>query len=116
VGTNPGPCAGDPAYNPDPRNFMSYSRKECRDVFSPGQKTRAYATLVNIRLAQFNMSLCAPACAGDWNGDGVVDFNDLLAYLNDYNAAAPRADVNGDGIVDFNDLLEFLNLYNTTCP
>jgi hypothetical protein len=56
-----------------------------------------------------------PACPGDWNGDGVIDFNDLLEYLNDYNASAPRADINGDGIVDFNDLLEYLNLYNTPC-
>jgi hypothetical protein len=55
-------------------------------------------------------------CRGDWNGDGVIDFNDLLAYLNDYNAQDPRADVNGDGVVDFNDLLAFLNLYNAGCP
>lgn len=55
------------------------------------------------------------ACAADWNGDGAVDFNDLLAYLNDYNAADPRADLNGDGIIDFNDMLAFLNLYNTPC-
>jgi Zn-dependent metalloprotease len=60
--------------------------------------------------------LCNPPCRGDWNGDGVVDFNDFLAYLNDYNAGLPIADLNGDGIVDFNDFLEFLNLYNTPCP
>jgi len=58
----------------------------------------------------------APNCPGDWNGDGVVDFNDLLAYLNDFNAGLPIADLNGDGIVDFNDFLEFLNRYNTPCP
>ncbi|MBM4109408.1 MAG: hypothetical protein FJ255_11480 [Phycisphaerae bacterium] len=59
---------------------------------------------------------CANPCTGDWNGDGVVDFNDLLAFLNDYNASDPRADLNGDGVVDLNDFLEFLNLYNTPCP
>lgn len=115
VGTNTPPCGGDPPYAPDPRNYMSYSRKECRDVFSPGQRTRAYATLVNIRLAQFNMALCAPPCRADWNSDGVVDFNDFLMYLNDYNGGQSRADLNGDGVVDFNDLLEFLNLYNAGC-
>jgi serine protease AprX len=56
------------------------------------------------------------ACRGDWNGDGVIDFNDFLAFLNDYNAGLPIADLNGDGIVDFNDFLEFLNFYNTPCP
>jgi hypothetical protein len=57
----------------------------------------------------------APACPGDWDGSGSIDFNDLLAYLNDFNAQAPRADVNQDGSVDFNDLLAFLNLYNAGC-
>jgi murein tripeptide amidase MpaA len=57
-----------------------------------------------------------PPCLADWNGDGVVDFNDLLDYLNDFNAGNPRADLNGDGVVDFNDLLEFLNHYNSPCP
>jgi len=55
-------------------------------------------------------------CRGDWNGDGVVDFNDFLAFLNDTNAGLPIADLNGDGVVDFNDFLEFLNYYNTPCP
>ncbi len=54
-------------------------------------------------------------CPGDWNGDGVVDFNDFLDFLNDYNTGEPRADLNGDGVVDFNDFLEFLNRYNAPC-
>jgi hypothetical protein len=54
-------------------------------------------------------------CAGDLNGDGVVDFNDFLTYLNGYNAGLPEADLNRDGTIDFNDLLEFLNRYNTPC-
>lgn len=55
---------------------------------------------------------CGP---GDWNEDGVIDFNDLLAFLNDYNAQTECSDVNADGTVDFNDLLEFLNRYNANC-
>jgi hypothetical protein len=55
-------------------------------------------------------------CPADLNQDGVVDFNDLLEFLNIYNANDPDADVNNDGVVDFNDLLEFLNLYNAPCP
>lgn len=57
-----------------------------------------------------------PCCPGDWNCDGVIDFNDFLGYLNDYNAGNPRADLTGDGVVDFNDMLEFLNRYNSPCP
>ncbi len=55
------------------------------------------------------------ACEGDWNGDGTVDFNDFLAYMNDFNSQDPRADLTGDGVVDFNDLLAFLNFFNTPC-
>jgi hypothetical protein len=55
------------------------------------------------------------ACVADWNGDGVVDFNDLLEFVNDYVADLPRADLNGDGVIDFNDLLEFLNRHNGGC-
>jgi len=55
-------------------------------------------------------------CTGDWNCDGVVDFNDFLAFLNDFNAQNPRADLNGDGAIDFNDFLAFLNHFNTPCP
>ncbi|MBM4108171.1 MAG: DNRLRE domain-containing protein [Phycisphaerae bacterium] len=55
---------------------------------------------------------CAPA---DWNEDGVVDFNDLLEFLNAFNAADPCADLNADGVVDFNDFLGYLNLFNLGC-
>jgi hypothetical protein len=55
---------------------------------------------------------CGPA---DWNEDGVVDFNDLLEYLNAFNAQNPCADLNGDAVIDFNDFLEYLNLFNAGC-
>jgi hypothetical protein len=56
-----------------------------------------------------------PECVPDLNGDGVVDFNDFLEFLNLYNAGDPRVDFNGDGTIDFNDLLEYLNLFNAGC-
>jgi hypothetical protein len=56
------------------------------------------------------------ACSrADWNEDGTIDFNDFLAFLNDFNAEDPCADLNADGTVDFNDFLVFLNLYNAGC-
>jgi hypothetical protein len=56
------------------------------------------------------------ACSrADWNEDGTIDFNDMLAFLNDYNAGSLCADLNGDGAVDFNDFLAFLNLFNAGC-
>lgn len=52
----------------------------------------------------------------DVNGDLTVDFNDLLEFINRFNAGDPRADYNDDGVVDFNDFLIFLNRYNEPCP
>jgi hypothetical protein len=54
-------------------------------------------------------------CTADLNQDGVVDFNDLLEFLNLYNAGSLLVDFNGDGVIDFNDLLEYLNIYNEGC-
>lgn len=48
----------------------------------------------------------------DLTGDGLIDFNDFLEFLNLYNAGDPRADFNLDGAVDFNDLLVMLNELN----
>jgi hypothetical protein len=49
IGAAPPPCPGDPPYNPDTRNVMSYARHTCRNHFSAGQDTRALATLLNLR-------------------------------------------------------------------
>jgi photosystem II stability/assembly factor-like uncharacterized protein len=55
------------------------------------------------------------ACPADFNGDGVVDFNDMLIFLNLFATRDPRADLNGDGTVDFNDFLFFINIYSQPC-
>jgi len=55
------------------------------------------------------------SCPADVNADGVIDFNDFLAFLNLFNALDPDADLNADGSLDFNDLLIFLNLFNAPC-
>lgn len=42
----------------------------------------------------------------DWNGDGVVDFDDVLDFLADFDAG--DADFNLDGVTDSDDLFLFL--------
>jgi len=51
-------------------------------------------------------------CPADLNGDGVVDFADLLVMLSVWGACegCPE-DLNGDGFVDFADLLELLSAW-----
>lgn len=48
----------------------------------------------------------ATFCFADWNGDGVVDSDDLFSFLFDW--ARNDADYNGDGVTDSDDLFEFL--------
>jgi hypothetical protein len=51
-------------------------------------------------------------CAGDWDFSGSADFNDLLDFLNAFNARDPQADLTRDGVIDFNDLLAMLDAMN----
>ena len=55
------------------------------------------------------------ACRADWNGDGAVNTQDVLAFLNDWAAGNSSADVNGDGSVNTQDVLAFLNLWTAGC-
>lgn len=47
------------AYTPHPNNIMSYSTKECRSYFSPGQENLMYGVYEDIRKAQFEPLQCA---------------------------------------------------------
>ncbi len=54
-------------------------------------------------------------CPADFNGDGIVNTLDFIAYLNAYNVGDPSADMNGDGIVNTLDFIAFLNAYSEGC-
>jgi hypothetical protein len=56
-----------------------------------------------------------PDCVADFNGDGTVNTQDVLAFLNAWNADDSRADINGDGSINTQDVLAFLNLWNAGC-
>jgi hypothetical protein len=73
--------------------------------------------LVEAAIDLFSISdaVCDDGCIADFNGDGVVDTQDVLAFLNAWVAGDDSADVNGDGEVNTQDVLEFLNLWNAGC-
>lgn len=54
-------------------------------------------------------------CTADFNLDGSVNVADILAFLNAYNTADPRADLNNDGQINIQDFLAFLNAYSAGC-
>jgi len=95
------------------RQAMNILQDTARDIGAPGEDDIFGKGIVDASAAV--AAALAAACRADWNGDGIIDFNDFLGFLNDYNAGAARADLTGDGLVDFNDLLSFLNLYNAGC-
>lgn len=65
---------------------------------------------------QANGAWCtADDCTADFNGDGVVNTQDFIAYLNAWSAGEERADINGDGVVNSQDFIAFLNLWTAGC-
>jgi hypothetical protein len=56
-------------------------------------------------------------CAGDTNGDGVVNFTDLNTVLAAFGQSGDglAGDVNGDGVVNFTDLNEVLANFGADC-
>lgn len=121
TGGGNGPCGGDPPYQPDPTNFMSYSLKTCRDKFSPQQNSRALATLVNLR-PELALPQCPKNCPGDVNFDDSIDQEDLGILLAMYGKKSmdagynPMADLNGDGACGQADLGILLAAYGSSCP
>ncbi len=91
-------------------------------ILPPGETANLLMNLVLERVATGlvgELTLVAsgePApCAADFNGDGMVDTRDVLAFLNSWTAGDPEADTNGDGVIDTRDVLAFLNLWTAGC-
>jgi hypothetical protein len=55
--------------------------------------------------------ITSPPCAGDLDGNGVLNANDVLLFGRALAAGAPAADVNNDGVVDGRDVGEFFARY-----
>ena len=50
-------------------------------------------------------------CAGDVNGDSVVNVTDILIAISDWGLGDSPADVNEDGIVNVSDVLQIINAW-----
>lgn len=71
--------------------------------------------ITNVDAQYINSLAPKPFHPADWDRNGVVDFNDILAFLNDFNSGSPEADLDASGSIDFNDFLAFMNLFNQPC-
>ena len=102
-------------------SYMSYAPDWCQDLFTQDQINRMHVQLELGRSDAINNDLCSPCdlgdCPWDFNGNGLVDVQDLmtfLSYQSQYGECLP-ADFNGDNYVDVNDLNEFLLHWDTQC-
>ena len=58
----------------------------------------------------------ASSCIADFTGDGELDFFDVSAFINAFNAMDNIADLTDDGAFDFFDVSAFVNAYILGCP
>ncbi len=54
-------------------------------------------------------------CVADFNGDGIVNTQDVILFLNAWVAGEASADINGDGAVNTLDFILYLNLWTAGC-
>ncbi|WP_296383251.1 T9SS type A sorting domain-containing protein [Winogradskyella sp.] len=91
--------ANNDSYQPEPLNLMSYSRKECRTLFSPQQLARINA----IYQASRNNLIC-PSFSADFVADETESCaTNLTVNFTDSSAGATSWDwdVDGDNITDY---------------
>ena len=60
----------------------------------------------------FDLEPLPPTCEGDLNGDAIVNIDDMLAVLNEWNCQILcSSDVDGDGTVTIDDLLDVVDAW-----
>ncbi|KAA0213990.1 MAG: hypothetical protein DYG94_03035 [Leptolyngbya sp. PLA3] len=63
-----------------------------------------------------NPSVGSTPCPADMTGDGILDFFDVLLYLDVFSGGGEDADFNNDGELNFFDVLNFLQAFSQGCP
>lgn len=59
---------------------------------------------------------CPPrVCLGDFDGSGVMDEDDLFAFIDAWMAVDLCADLNQNGGIDYDDLWIFIGVYFRGC-
>jgi hypothetical protein len=64
-------------------------------------------------LARGTITATAVALAGDFNGDGAVNFSDFFLFADAFGGSNPAYDLNGDGAINFSDFFVFADAFGT---
>ncbi|MBK7406196.1 MAG: hypothetical protein IPJ41_16725 [Phycisphaerales bacterium] len=76
------------------------------DLYAPHTETVYYDDISLVK---------AGGCFADFNGDGLVDTRDVIAFLNAWSANDASSDCDGNGLVDTRDVICFLNGWTAGC-
>jgi hypothetical protein len=71
------------------------------------------ATADSMQIAEIEFAGSGGGCPPDWNGDGILNSQDFVAFLNDF--VAGNADYNADGTTNSQDFVAFLNDFVAGC-
>lgn len=63
-----------------------------------------------------SFTTASDACAGDFTGDGRLNFFDISAFISLLAMEDPAADINNDDRFNFFDISAFLSLFAAGCP
>jgi hypothetical protein len=70
----------------------------------------------NIDDIEFIGTVQVVSCPADFTGDAELNFFDVSAFLNAFNASEPAADFTNDGQFNFFDVSAFLSAFSAGCP
>ncbi|MFZ4574548.1 MAG: GC-type dockerin domain-anchored protein, partial [Phycisphaerales bacterium] len=83
-------------------------------VVSPGTQNLSSVLEAAVDAVELRVLGCAaPSCPADWNDDGSVDGDDVIAFFTGWDAG--DADFNGDGGTDGDDVIAFFSRWDTGC-
>ena len=66
-------------------------------------------------LVFLGVSTCTAACPADYNHDGGVDGDDVIAFFGDWDSGNIAADFNNDTGVDGDDVIQFFEHWDAGC-
>lgn len=78
------------------------------------QGEQGYAVVITGAVEENSFPGCSAADLAE--PYGTLNFFDLAAFLDLYNATDAAADLNDDGLINFFDLSAYLDIYNAGCP
>ena len=108
TGTAAGMLAATPTLSPTELRAMIANAAVSIDALNPGYAGQLGAGRLHAGAALVQAGAQPPLLAGDFNGDGTSDLDDLNVLLAHFGLAGFAGDITGDGVASLDDLQMFL--------